>query len=244
MAVALVKSGFLRAVLSIGAGTQKSTFFLKGRNNLPWRCKDVLYSPVINTHTFLPEFLADTINPKTLSVLIYMEDVWKATQKTISFCGKLLSLSMFSTLPSVWSINLYLCWQFTLTLKIWKSFCPAVFSTLICNTVGRTYSKHSGHPVSFQVYFTNSEPTVCFSSDISYKHVLSKAMRVCFVLRNKKKNDNKKSICNCFLSFSAELSGKKNESEVFSSLSIRLSLISKPSLFVEHNTNRTVMAKR
>lgn len=114
-----------------------------------------------------------------------MEDAWKVTQKTISFCGKLPSLSVFSALPSAWSRNLYLCRQLTLTLKICKSFCPAVFSTLICNTVGRAYSKHSGHPVSFKVCFTDSEHTVCFSSEALYRRVFYKAITFYFVLRNK-----------------------------------------------------------
>lgn len=191
MAVVLVKSGFPRAVLRIGPGTQKSAFFLEEGKNLQWRCKDALYPPVINPYTFLTEFVTGIINPETLSVPIHMEGAWKVTQSTISFHGKLPSLSMFSALPSVWSVNPYLCRQFTLTLKICKSFCPAVFSTLICNTVGRTYSKHSGHPVFLKVCFTDSEHTVCFSSEDLYKCVIYKAITICFILRNKK-YDHKK----------------------------------------------------
>lgn len=148
-----------------------------------------------------------------------MEEVWKVTQKTISFYGKLLSFSMFSALPSVWSINLYLCRQFTLTLKICKSFCPAVSSILICNTVGRTYSKHCGHPISFKVCFTDSEHTACFSSEGSYKCVSYEAITVYFVLTNKNMMiKKKKSICNCFQLLPAEFSGKRKTEGFFSPL--------------------------
>lgn len=76
LAIILVKSGFLRAVLRTATGAQKSTYFLEGGNNLPWKCKDALYPPVINAHTFLTDFVTGVINPETLSVLIHMEDAW------------------------------------------------------------------------------------------------------------------------------------------------------------------------
>lgn len=165
-----------------------------------------------------------------------MEDAWKVTQKTISFCGKLPSLSVFSALPSAWSTNLYLCRQFTLTLKICKSFCPAVFSTLICNTVGRAYSKHSGHPVSFKVCFTDSEHTVCFSSEALYRRVLYKAITFYFVLRNKNMII-KKAFAIVFCHYLQNFQTKKTEG--FFSLRISQSLISKPILFLDHNTNNS-----
>lgn len=147
--------------------------------------------PSSNKHTFLTELVPGIINPETVSVLIHTEDAWKVTRNTISFCGELPSFSMFSALPSVWSINLYLWQQFTLILKICKPFCPAVFSTLICNTVGRVYSKQSGHPVSFKLCFTEDEHAVCFISESLYKCVLYKVMTFYSVPRIKNKNTKK-----------------------------------------------------
>lgn len=82
--------------------------------------------------------------------------------------------SQFSALPSVWSINLYLWQQSTFVLKTCKPFCPAVVSTLICNTVGRVCSKQSGYPVSFKVFFTEDEHAVYYIFKNLYECALYK----------------------------------------------------------------------
>lgn len=105
-----------------------------------------------------------------------MEDAWKVKQNTASVCGEMSSFSMFSALPSVWSINLYLRQQFTFTLKTCKPFCPAVVSILICNTVGRVYSKQNGHPVFFKVFFTEDEHAVSYIFESLYECALYKVI--------------------------------------------------------------------
>lgn len=66
IATALVKSGFPRAVLRIEAGTQKSTLLRREGTTCCEDAKMPFYPPVINTHTFLTEFVADIINPETV----------------------------------------------------------------------------------------------------------------------------------------------------------------------------------
>lgn len=164
---------------------------LEGGNNLLWRCKKALYPPQ-PTHGLFSWSLG-------LASSIRAEDAWKVTHNTVSFCGELPSFSMSSALPSVWSINLYLWQQFTLTLEICKPFCPAVLSTLICSTVGRACGKQSGHPVFSNVCFTEDEHAVCSISESLCKCVLYKVMTFYSVPRIKNKNTKKAvTICRIF----------------------------------------------
>lgn len=178
------------------------------------------YPPVINTHSFLIELVPGIINPETVSMLIHMEDARKVTQNTAPVCGEMPSFSMFSALPSVWSINLYLWQQFTLTENL-QAVLPSSLQYINCNTVGRVCSIQSSHPVFFKV---SSQRTIMFFT-LSLKDCINEDFITLWHLTlfpesrmkrgGKRYNNNKTINANCCLSPYTAFSNRRVEGVFF-----------------------------